>query len=439
VEGKATEVGRPGWVESWFSSLVERSSFHVERIPLSASREWSLANGAIRHISGGFFNVVGIDWTSPEGARLRQPLLEQREIGMLGVLVRDGERGTELLVQAKVEPGNVGVVQLAPTCQATHSNSSRRHGGDVPPFARLFGSGSLELLHRSLQSEQGTRFLDKRNENVLARSREPVPERDTHRWLPADAVLELMGSNYLVNSDLRSVLTCGAWEHLVGRQPFTRHADEFSTDLSVSYRHEGLCADLSELKSALRKRRSEVASPSILALQALEGWHTSDEGVVAENGQPFAVRQIAVTAHGREVPRWDQPIIDSCGEGRVDLLCGRIEGVLHFLLRAQIEPGLIHRVELSPTVVIEPGESLASQPLDVPATAQLRAETWLSDEGGRFFQDCTRYRILDIGTAQPPSVDGYWLSLGQLRDLLREGGWLTNEARSVLALLLDRL
>ncbi len=53
-----------------------------------------------------------------------------------------------------------------------------------------------------------------------------------------------------------------------------------------------------------------------------------------------------------------------------------------------------------------------------------------SDEGGRFYRDVTDYRI--IRRHEPPSdePDAVALTLGELQELLLEGGWLTNEARS---------
>lgn len=59
--------------------------------------------------------------------------------------------------------------------------------------------------------------------------------------------------------------------------------------------------------------------------------------------------------------------------------------------------------------------------------------------GGRFYQDSNRYRIVDIGDACDVDRMACWLTLGDIRRLLDEPGWLTNEARSALSLLLPWL
>lgn len=105
---------------------------------------------------------------------------------------------------------------------------------------------------------------------------------------------------------------------------------------------------------------------------------------------------------GREVPSWDQPIIQSAGQGRVDLVCGRRDGVLHFLLRPFAEPGLSNRVQLGPTAVVEPGGETGDEDIDT-GRATVRAECLHSEEGSRFFRDVNRFRVIDAGEAfEPP-------------------------------------
>ncbi|WP_204311049.1 NDP-hexose 2,3-dehydratase family protein, partial [Stenotrophomonas maltophilia] len=78
------------------------------------------------------FQVVGLNWREAGAVRC-QPFIEQREIGTLGFLARRTADGLALLLHAKAEPGNVGIAQIGPTCQATASNRDRVHGGALPP------------------------------------------------------------------------------------------------------------------------------------------------------------------------------------------------------------------------------------------------------------------------------------------------------------------
>jgi oxidase EvaA len=397
----------PDVLGSWFSSLLDEARCHVDVISLAESAEWRLDDGVIVHRTRGFFRVVGLMWGGFQSA----VFIDQRTVGTLGFLIR----GRELLVHAKIEPGNVGFVQLAPTCQATESNARRIHGGAAPPFIDAFPRGATNALYDVDQSEQGTRFLGKRNRNVLAAAARVVPLPRTHRWMDVDEVLDLTRHDYTVNTDARSVLVCAPWRSLAGRVPFSRFRGGFGAELMASAHCSS--RSLERVKASIAAARAVAREPSIVPL--------SD---VPQNG--VRVRQIRVEVRGREVPSWDQPILDS-SEGKVLLACGRIDGVLHFLFRAQAEPGLHDKVELTPTIVVPPGETSNAR-----IAGTVVAECRQSEEGGRFYRDTNHYQIVDVGEAYDAD---HWLNLGDVRQLLDEPGWLTNEARSALSLLLPWL
>jgi oxidase EvaA len=423
-----------GEIEDWFSSLLAIANCHLEWMPLAQSAEWSVRDGVIAHRSKGFFTVVGLRWTSPAGRYVEQPFLDQQEIGTLGFAIRTENESRQLLVQAKIEPGNVGLVQLAPTCQATSSNIRRLHGGQSPPFVAYFPERS-NALYDAEQSEQGTRFFRKRNRNVLTSASVESPIPITHRWMDAGTVLDLMGRDFLVNTDARSVLVCAPWQELVNRAPFSRYHDGFGSELLASMQSASHHCSLAQVKAQVELLRSITEPPALIALDSLPRWHWSPEGLTAANSS-LRVRHIRVAARGREVAAWDQPIIDSVSEGMVLLVCARIDGILHFLLRMRAEAGLRNRVELTATEVIEPG-----RPLDEGGRwpGVIVAQCRQSEEGGRFYRDTNTYRIIDSGTAGETGPDCCWLTIGDIRQLLDEPGWLTNEARSALSLLLPWL
>lgn len=433
---KATMTQALNMIAGWFSSHLADARCRVEWMPVARSTEWCLKDGFITHRSKGFFTVVGLRWTSPAGGVVQQPFLDQQEIGTLGFLMRAHDERHRLLMQAKIEPGNVGLVQLAPTCQATDSNARRLHGGDSPPFIDSFPPAQPNVLYDVAHSEQGTCFLLKRNRNalVLASGEAPVPI--THRWLDVDSVLELLWQDYLVNTDARSVLVCAPWQPLVNRVPFSRCGDGFGSELMASMHSSSHHVSLEDVKERVRRLRITTEDPKVVSLDDLPAWHWTEEGLSpAAGSSSLRVRHIGVTVNGREVPAWDQPIVDSGSAGTVLLVSARIDGILHFLLRAQAEPGLRSKVELTPTVVIEPGgasDETCMKRWPGKVVAQVRQ----SEEGGRFYQDTNMYRVIDIGIAGEVDPNCYWLTLGDVRQLLDEPGWLTNEARSALSLLL---
>ena len=422
-------------VKEWMKKLQKRASFAVKSIPLGESKEWFLKKGKIRHKSSQFFNIVGLKWKSPEGLTEERPFIDQREIGTLGFILRGRKGANQLLVQAKVEPGNIGVVQFAPTCQATRSNIRKIHGGAAPPFSEYFRPGNKSIVYDALQSEQGTRFFKKRNRNVLAIARKNIPLTGNHQWLNVEDVLDLLKKDYLVNTDARSVLVCAPWNILVGRVPFSRFPDGFGFELLGSTSNPSEFLKTSELKKELESRRKKIREPKIVSLEKLGNWEIGKYGIQPKSKGEFRVQQIRVRAKGREVSVWDQPIVDSSEEGRVILICGRKNGILHFIFRASAEPGLFNKVELTPTTVVEPGEKSDKKSFLHPK-GKIVAECRQSEEGGRFFRDKNLFQIVDIGKTHRAPAGYFWVTLKDIRELLDEEGWLTNEARSALSLLL---
>lgn len=414
-------------LHTWFSKLIERSDFKTNWILLSKSSFWSLRSGKIVHRSGHFFKIIGVQFRDKNNILADQPFIDQSEIGTLGFLIKETKTKKEILVQAKIEPGNCHIVQLAPTCQATKSNSLRIHGGKEPPFSHLFTKEHPKIISSTLQSEQGSRFFKKRNRNTLALSSGAVRLPDSHKWMNVDILLDLLSKNYVVNTDARSVLVCSPWKELIKRTPFSRYHNIISTELSESYHQRINTPQFTEIKKKIRSMQQKKYFKKIIPLSKLPNWKITDLGIDNIQKNFFRVRYLKVVAKNREVPEWDQPIIDSYDEGKVNLICGRIGGILHFNFTMIEEPGLYNNVELSPII----------DDFKCPNLQILRS-VLQSDEGGRFYQDTARYQIIDIGKADQ-NLPGYWLNLSQIQHLTLKGGWFSNEARSVISLLLSWL
>lgn len=427
-------------IAAWFQELLRAEDFALDHVPLADSREWAPRAGAIRHRTGRFFSVVGVRARFPDGAACEQPLLEQREVGTLLFLVREGG---DLLVQAKVEPGNVGVIQLAPTFQATGSNAARAHGGAPPPLHEwCLGVAHGTSVASTLQSEQGTRFLGKRNRNAAILVAGDVPHGAHHRWLPARELCSLLAADHMVNTDARSALLCMPWDLLAGGRPFG--GDGFAGDLRASLDLPDARAwrPLDEVVAGLAELAPWREAPGVVPLERLAGWRMAEEGPEPAGGGSFRLRHVRVAARSREVPEWDQPIVESAGPGEVILPVGRFVGVPHFLFRPAVEPGFGSRVEFTPALTAPPGVRPApadSFAADLRAFGREIASCLQSEEGGRFLRDENRYALLDVGEATDPPEGWCWLSLAQVRALLDRGESLTNEARSALSLLLGWL
>lgn len=411
--------------KDWLELIRERDDFRCEPASLKASSAWQLHDGAIVHKSGRFFSVIGLQWEA-DGVRHSQAFLDQQEVGTLGFVVREHHGERQILCHAKVEPGNVGAVQIAPTCQATRSNLDRVHGGQTPPYADVFTNGMGESISESLQSEQGSRFFRKRNLNVVLVCEDVGIEDAQHRWLPLSLFCHMLTEDFLVNTDARSVICSSDWRQLFGRPLFSGSGD-FSRALRRSFEMPANEEALMRVASRMQALRDQMPAPSSCSLERLPSWSLDPDRYETLIGPEHAILHIRTHSETREVSDWDQPVFCSKAQARQTLLCSRIRGQLRFGFRYLREPGLLNAVEFAPTLAGELPAELAA--------AHNHLTVRQSDEGGRFFHDVTEYSIREIDR---PLVDRgvAWLTLAEVQRLLPHG-YFNNEARSALSLLLS--
>lgn len=406
---------------------VERMS--VRRAPLDRLHRWSSerGTGTIRHDTGRFFSVEGIRVTTAGRAvdRWCQPIIHQPETGILGMLASVVDGRTHVLVQAKIEPGNPVGHEVSPTVQATRSNYSRVHDGRATPYLEYFldpPPGSVLVDVR--QSEQGSWFLGKRNRNVVVRVDDPPAAVEGFRWIALDDLDLLLARDHVVNMDARTVLAC-----LPRSDPFQ------GTGTSLTSTRDVL--------SAISRRRSVSETHTApVPLADLPGWHRAADAISHESGGFFEIVGVDVESEGREVAAWSQPMLRACGTGLAVLLVTRVDGVLHALLQLRQEPGFADAVELGPTVQCIPDSyrhlpsEARPQLLDVALAPghPVLFDTLLSEEGGRFFDTTTRYRIVEI--PEPVEVPGFvWLTVRQLEALVQHSHYLNVQARTLVACL----
>ncbi len=168
-----TEANDPGQVMNWLYSRRSEVSFQSELIGLDEVRNWLREpdTGNIIHESGAFFSIEGVRTTARglrEVASWDQPIYNQKEGGILALLcARDGNE-VHFLLNGKAEPGNLGVLQLAPSIQCTWSNLRQAHRGKRPPLVEIIlGEVPSRLVYRALHHEEGGRFWQKSNANQI--------------------------------------------------------------------------------------------------------------------------------------------------------------------------------------------------------------------------------------------------------------------------------
>lgn len=424
--------GIPEPFQEWWTKRGKAGWFDVSRIPFDEMEGWSFdePTGNLVHGSGKFFTVEGLRVTDGDGrGAWTQPVIHQPEFGVLGILVKEFDGVPHCLMQAKMEPGNVNTLQLSPTVQATRSNYTRVHGGQPTRYLDHFrGPGRGEVLVDTLQSEQGTWFWHKRNRNMVARVTGDVPLHEDHQWIAWDDLRRMLRIDDLVNMDSRSVIASLPFP------PGTPGSGE-----AGGRAHHSMGQLLSWFTEA--KTRCDW-SARLVPLAGVPGWTRSARRIADDAGDRFEVIAVRVQAGNREVPGWTQPLLAPRGQGLAAFVVRRIDGVPHLLARAGHEPGLLDRVEIAPTVQLPDaalgGSGGAPRFLDLVNGAtrdQVRFDTVLSEEGGRFYHARTRYRLIEVGDEVPVRVpeDFCWMTVSQLMELVGHGHYLNVEARTLLA------
>lgn len=427
----------------WLHDLRAHPGSKVERVPLAALENWYFheTTGNLQHRSGKFFSIAGLHCTpaaQPDKA-WEQPIILQPEVGILGIITREFGGTRYFLMQAKMEPGNAHLVQLSPTLQATFSNYSQAHKGNLPPYTQYFLDANARVINDQLQSETGSRFFRKFNRNVLLDLDEDVEVLPGFRWLTLYEIQKLMAEPDLVNMDSRSVLSniscAGAQEAGAGATMFLRSATAASAQSALP--------ELRAWLHAMRGRHAIATRP--LALNAVRGWVRDEMGIRHATENYFEVAGVHVEGGGREVASWYQPLLKHAGLGLSGFLCAEIGGVLHFLVQAKAEPGIVGSVELAPTVSMFDYRARAARGIHVPylehflepaQDAVLHASIQ-SEEGGRFWElrnQVLAVRVPDAGAVRPEE-NFAWMTLAQLRQFSQGESVVNSEARTLLACL----
>ncbi|WP_187764655.1 dTDP-4-dehydro-6-deoxy-alpha-D-glucopyranose 2,3-dehydratase SpnO [Saccharopolyspora spinosa] len=434
----------------WLADRLGENSFETNRIPFDRLSKWKFdaSTENLVHADGRFFTVEGLQVETNYGAApsWHQPIINQAEVGILGILVKEIDGVLHCLMSAKMEPGNVNVLQLSPTVQATRSNYTQAHRGSVPPYVDYFlGRGRGRVLVDVLQSEQGSWFYRKRNRNMVVEVQEEVPVLPDFCWLTLGQVLALLRQDNIVNMDTRTVLSCIPFHDSATGPELAASEEPFRQAVARSLSHGIDSSSISEAvgwfeeaKARYRLRATRVP------LSRVDKWYRTDTEIAHQDGKYFAVIAVSVSATNREVASWTQPMIEPREQGEIALLVKRIGGVLHGLVHARVEAGYKWTAEIAPTVQCSVANYQSTPSNDWPPflddvlTADpetVRYESILSEEGGRFYQAQNRYRIIEVHedfAARPPS-DFRWMTLGQLGELLRSTHFLNIQARSLVA------
>ena len=435
-------------LKNWIEERNKKIIVNVDKVAFQELVGWNVSNnGNIQHNSGKFFSIEGIKvetdfWGSKSWY---QPIINQPEIGFLGIIAQEINGTLHFLMQSKIEPGNINSVQISPTLQATKSNYSQVHRGSKPRFLDYFKNvNPRNIILDQLQSEQGARFLKKRNRNIIILVEEKIEITEDFKWMTLGQIKKLMSYDNLVNMDTRTVIS--GINFSFQKDIFENKLDQKSIDLMNSMKaKEGLFSIANHLSWLSGLKSKYELNVTRIPLNEVKEWKWTSNSFQHIDELFFKVIGVKVTISNREVKSWYQPLIQPMQDGVCGFIVKKIEGVLHFLVQAKLECGNFDILELAPTVQCLTG-NIKHQNFQKPLfydelmhfmKKSTIYDTKLSEEGGRFYHEENRNIIVEADQTFSDKVPEHftWMTLGQLYEFLRFNNYLNIQSRSLLSTL----
>lgn len=439
----------------WINERRRAVDVKIDLIPFSKLDKWGFdaLTGNLQHVTKKFFSIEGIEVKTNWGgvSSWTQPIINQPEIGFLGIITKKIDGVLHFLMQAKIEPGNINCVQLSPTLQATRSNYSRVHKGKSPLYLEYFnGEKKVDVLLDQLQSEQGARFLKKRNRNIIIEVYEDIPVYEDFCWLTLGQIKHFLLTDNLINMDTRTVISGISFgTYLMSELTFINSDRLFYKSnhemLHSALTNESSLKSIEEIISWITNLKSKYElEVNRIPLKQVKDWIVSGTEIHHIENKYFSVLGANIFIENREVLNWSQPLVRSAQEGLIGFIVKKINGIYHFLVQAKIEAGNFDILELAPTVQCLTGNyrtgvneyevPFINEFLNTPKE-RIIFKTFQSEEGGRFYQEQNLNMIIEASEKFYENIpENYcWMTLNQLFTFIKFNNYLNIQARSLLA------
>ena len=441
-------------IENWYLNSLKNTKVSIKQLDLSKLDKWNISSYSITHSTGHFFSIlpISIKTNSRKVEHWQQPIINQPEFGYLGFITKKINGVLHFLVQAKIEPGNLNKVQLSPTLQATKSNYTRKHKGKKPKYLDYFKNLSNKIIYDQLQSEQGARFLKKRNRNIIIEidENEEIKIFDEFIWMTLYQLKHFMRKDNVVNMDTRTVVSSiipNYSKKIIEsiNLESKKEIGYFGKILIKSSECNNENNELSKFYSFLIDVKSSYwITVNNVKFNELDNWTFNNGKLSRPDKKFFEVIGCEIMINNREIKSWCQPMIKPTQKGLCVLLSTTHNGVLYFLFQAKVECGNLDLVEMAPTVQTLIGDYRDSELGQIPYLSALNSnkfnvifDVFQSEEGGRFYEEQNRNILLFCENIynEPVPKDFFWMSLTLVESLIKHNNIFNIQSRSILSML----
>jgi oxidase EvaA len=432
---------------TWVQKLNERTYVNIVEKSIYQDNFWFYDdyNGEILNRKRSFFSIKGMRRFDNENFISEQPVIIQPEIGYLGIICKEIDGMINFLMQAKIEPGNINCVQISPTIQATKSNFTRAHGGNLPAYFEMFeNSLKHRVLYDQIQSEQASRFYKKRNRNMIMLVEEEIEVLPNFKWMTLGQIKELMKIDNLVNMDTRTVLSGipFLWDttdlKIVKKYISDNSLVESMNEKNIMVELPTVFQELNNYKMFSNIRMSTVP------LYELVDWEINEYGMTCKKRVPFMVRFYEIEIEGREVRKWSQPLFKAIGMATFGLITTIVNGVRKYLVKINSEFGSFDKVEIGPSIQWESTHYLYDDDKierifrnHLETGKGVMTDVILSEEGGRFYHEQNRNVIIEIEKDEIKQLPkGYiWVSFSTINLMIQFYDVLNIQLRNLISII----
>jgi len=137
-----------------------------------------------------------------------------------------------------------------------------------------------------------------------------------------------------------------------------------------------------------------------------------------------------------------QPIILQQEIGYLGIICKEFDGVMHFLMQAKIEPGNVNKIQISPTLQATKSNFTQKHGGRKPPYLEffisankyeVIVDQIQSEQSSRFYKKRNRNIIIRVDEDIPVLPSHHWVTLGQIKRLMREKNLVNMDTRTVLS------
>lgn len=195
--------------------------------------------------------------------------------------------------------------------------------------------------------------------------------------------------------------------------------------------------------------RQRIAQPMVVTrmpLRSMADWRFAGAPLrlAHRTGRFFTLEGLRVETDFGPVRQWDQPIIRQPEVGILGIITRVFGGVRHFLMQAKVEPGNLDGAQVSPTVQatrsnytrVHGGHTTPYLEYFLDRTrARVLVDQLQGEQGSRYLGKQNRNMIVEVDEPLDHDDRFCWMTLGQIKQLLKRPNLVNMDTRTVLACL----